>query len=138
MDGSNGLLVAVGLLAIPYFDWPPDFEGIGCRACPFSYYNELMKREQVIRILSEQQAELTIRYGVRSLSLFGSVARDEAVPTSDVDLLVEFDRPVGYFGLFALQDHLESLLGCKVDLGTPDSLKPRIRARVLGESVRVA
>jgi uncharacterized protein len=97
-----------------------------------------MKREQVIRILSEQQAELAIRYGVRSLSLFGSVARDEAVPASDVDLLVEFDRPVGYFGFFALQDHLESLLGCKVDLGTPDSLKPRIRARVLGESVRVA
>ena len=57
---------------------------------------------------------------------------------SDVDLLVEFDRPVGYFGLFALQDHLESLLGCKVDLGTPGSLKPRIRERMMGECVRVA
>jgi predicted nucleotidyltransferase len=97
-----------------------------------------MQREEVIRILSEQQTQLALRYGVRSLSLFGSVARDEAGAASDVDLLVEFDRPVGYFGLFALQDHLESLLGCKVDLGTPDSLKPRIRARVLRESVRVA
>jgi uncharacterized protein len=139
IDGcSRRPSAAVRLPAIPSFDWPPDFQGIACRACPFSYYNELMQREQVIRILSEQQAELAVRYGVKSLSLFGSVARDEAVPTSDVDLLVEFDRPVGYFGLFALQDHLESLLGCKVDLGTPDSLKPRIRARVLGESVRVA
>jgi predicted nucleotidyltransferase len=53
-------------------------------------------------------------------------------------MLVEFGRPVGYFGLFALQDHLESLLGRKVDLGTPNSLKPLIRARVLGECVRVA
>ena len=97
-----------------------------------------MQREEVFRILSEQQTQLALRYGVRSLSLFGSVARDEAGAASDVDLLVEFDRPVGYFGLFALQDHLESLLGCKVDLGTPDSLKPRIRARVLRESVRVA
>jgi len=97
-----------------------------------------MNREQVIRILSERSIELAQKYGVKSLALFGSVSRDGAGPASDVDLLVEFDRPVGYFGLFALQDHLESLLGCKVDLGTPNSLKPRIRARVLGECVRVA
>ena len=97
-----------------------------------------MNRERVIRILSERRTELAQKYGVKSLALFGSVSRDEASPSSDVDLLVEFDRPVGYFGLFALQDYLELLLGCKVDLGTPDSLKPRIRARVLGECVRVA
>ena len=97
-----------------------------------------MKRDQVIRILSRQRGELANKYGVKSLALFGSVARDEATVTSDVDLLVEFDRPVGYFGLFALQDHLESLLGCKVDLGTPGSLKPRLRERVMGECVRVA
>jgi uncharacterized protein len=96
-----------------------------------------MSREEVIRILSARKVELAEKYGVRSLSLFGSVSRDEAGPASDVDLLVEFDRPVGYFGLFALQDHLESLLGCKVDLGTPGSLKPRIRAHVMGECVRV-
>lgn len=97
-----------------------------------------MHREQVIRVLSKRRTELAQKYGVKSLALFGSVSRDEASPVSDVDLLVEFDRPVGYFGLFALQDYLESLLGCKVDLGTPNSLKPRIRARVLGECVRVA
>jgi predicted nucleotidyltransferase len=97
-----------------------------------------MNREDVRQILREYRTELMQKYGVRSLSLFGSVARDEASPASDVDLLVEFDRPVGYFGLFALQDYLESLLGCNVDLGTPGSLKPRIRERVLGECVRVA
>ena len=96
-----------------------------------------MKRDHVIHILSAQRGELSRRYGVKSLALFGSVARDQATLASDVDLLVEFDRPMGYFGLFALQDHLESLLGCKVDLGTPNSLKPRIRERVMGECVHV-
>jgi predicted nucleotidyltransferase len=97
-----------------------------------------MNSEDVRQILREHRTELKQKYGVRSLSLFGSVARDEAGQASDVDLLVEFDRPVGYFGLLALQDYLESLLGCNVDLGTPGSLKPRIREHVLGECVRVA
>ena len=96
-----------------------------------------MKRSQVIQILSERQGELARQYGVKSLALFGSVARDQATEASDVDLLVEFDRPVGYFGLFALQDHLQALLGCRVDVGTPGSLKPRIRERVQGECIRV-
>ncbi len=77
------------------------------------------------------------QFGVKSVLLFGSVARDAATPKSDVDLLVEFNRPVGYFGLFALQDYLEKLLGCRIDLGTPDSLKPYIRERVMGELIRV-
>jgi predicted nucleotidyltransferase len=93
-----------------------------------------MKREQVLRILKEQNLQLAKQYGVKSLALFGSVARDEATSASDVDLLVEFNRPVGYFGLFALQDYLEKLLECPVDLGMPDSLKPYIRER-MGELV---
>ena len=95
-----------------------------------------MKRDQVIRILSEHSEELRTRYGVHHLSLFGSVARDEAGPDSDVDLLVEFDRPIG-LRFFELQEYIEKLLHCRVDLGTPQSLKPRIRDRVLGESLRV-
>jgi predicted nucleotidyltransferase len=97
-----------------------------------------MKRDAVIRILKEKNAELRTQYGVKSLSLFGSVARDEATSGSDVDMIVEFSRPVGYFGLFKLQDHLEKLLGCPVDLGTSDSLKPRLRPHVLRELIRVA
>jgi predicted nucleotidyltransferase len=96
-----------------------------------------MKRDEVIRILSQHQSELTNQYDVKFLSLFGSVARDEATETSDIDLLVDFSRPVGLFGLFALQDRLEELLGCSVDLGTPSSLKPRIRTKVLSECVNV-
>jgi predicted nucleotidyltransferase len=96
-----------------------------------------MKQDVVLQILRPKSAELTKQFGVKSLSLFGSVARNEATSASDVDLLVEFNRPVGYFGLFALQDYLEKLLGCPVDLGTPDSLKPYIRERVMGDLIHV-
>jgi hypothetical protein len=96
-----------------------------------------MEQEAVIRLLKQKNAELETKFGVKSLLLFGSVARNEATTASDVDLLVEFNRPVGYFGMFALQDYLEELLGCHVDLGTLDSLKPYIRERVLGELVHV-
>ncbi len=96
-----------------------------------------MNRDLVLKILHQNQAEIR-SYGVKSLALFGSVARDEAKPGSDIDLLVEFDRPVGLFGLVALQNRLEELLGCPVDIGTPDSLKASIRSRVLEECVRVA
>ena len=96
-----------------------------------------MKQDVVLEALKQKNAELITKFGVKSLLLFGSVARNEATSTSDVDLLVEFNRPVGYFGLFALQDYLEKLLGCPVDLGTPDSLKPYIKERVMGELIRV-
>jgi len=88
-------------------------------------------------MLKQNNAEMKKQFGVKALLLFGSVARNEATSASDVDLLVEFNRPVGYFGLFALQDYLEKLLGCPVDLGTPDSLKPYIRERINGELIRV-
>jgi uncharacterized protein len=93
----------------------------------------MMKKQKVIQLLKQHNRELSDRFGVKSLALFGSVARDEANPASDIDLLVEFDRPVGLFGLFALQDRLEEIFGCKVDIGTPDSLKPRLRASVISE-----
>jgi uncharacterized protein len=58
-----------------------------------------MKQDIVLQILKQKNTELTRQFGVKSLLLFGSVARDEATTASDVDLLVEFNRPVGYFGL---------------------------------------
>jgi hypothetical protein len=96
-----------------------------------------MKRDQALATLKTERERLQREYGVKSLALFGSVARDEATAASDLDLLVEFDRPTGLLGLFNLQAHLEELLGCPVDLGTPSSLKPRVRQRVLAEVVYV-
>ena len=94
-----------------------------------------MKRAEVLRLLGEHRDELA-GMGVASLTLFGSVAREQAGPDSDVDLLVEFSRPVGLFAFIELQEHLEGILGTKVDLGMPDALKPRMRGRVLREAVR--
>lgn len=96
-----------------------------------------MNRDQVARLLSEHRSELTTRFSVRSLALFGSVARGRAGVSSDVDLLVEFDRPVGYLAFFALQDYLAELLHAPVDLGTLRSLKPRVRQQVEREMLRV-
>ncbi len=96
-----------------------------------------MRRTEVLQIIANHEVELRA-LGVRSLSIFGSVARDEAGPESDVDLLVEFDRPVGYFHVFDVQDRLEALLGCKVDLVTRGGLRPEIRDEVLAEAVRAA
>lgn len=96
-----------------------------------------MSRQHVLSTLRAQKAVLHERFGVARLTLFGSVARDEAVQGSDVDLLVEFDRPVGLFLFLELQNHLEALVGCAVDLGTLQSLKPRLRERVMAEAVHV-
>jgi predicted nucleotidyltransferase len=95
-----------------------------------------MKRAQILNILQAHRSEINA-FGVQSLMMFGSVARDEARRDSDVDLLVEFSRPIGLFRFIELQEYLESILGCKVDLGTPRSLKPRLRERVLKEVIHV-
>jgi uncharacterized protein len=97
----------------------------------------MLTREDVLRILHEQRQELADHYGVATLALFGSVARNEARPDSDVDLLVEFIQPVGLFHFIELQQQLEALLGCKVDLGTPRSLKMQIKDHVLQEAILV-
>ncbi len=94
-----------------------------------------MTREEAIRRLAASHPELAT-LGVRSLDLFGSVARGEAGPDSDVDLLVDFDRPVGLFHFFRVQRRLEEILGCKVDLVMRDAVKRQLRDRIFAEAVR--
>jgi uncharacterized protein len=99
--------------------------------------DQLMKRDDVLRILHEHKNDLLQTYPIASLSVFGSVARDEARADSDVDILVEFAQPVGLFQFIDLQQRLEQLLGCKVELGTLRSLKPQFKTIVLQEAIRV-
>lgn len=94
-----------------------------------------MERQQALAILTNHQHKLK-DFGVKSLILFGSVARDEARPDSDVDLLVEFDRPIGLFTFVSLKRYLEEISGTSVDLGTPDSLKPHLQEPVFREAIR--
>ncbi|OKH14167.1 nucleotidyltransferase family protein [[Limnothrix rosea] IAM M-220] len=94
-----------------------------------------MDRQEVLDIVKAHQERLN-DFAVKDLFLFGSVARDEATTASDVDFLVNFSRPVGLFTLLGLKAFLEDLLGCEVDIGTADSLRPHLRETVLKEVVR--
>jgi predicted nucleotidyltransferase len=98
-------------------------------------YDPDVTRDEVRRRLSERRAELAT-LGVRSLEIFGSVARGESGPDSDVDLLVDFDRPVGLFHFFRVKGRLEQILGCPVDLVMREAVKPQLRDRILGEAIR--
>jgi uncharacterized protein len=93
-----------------------------------------MRLEETVALLQGHQAELET-FGVRSLAVFGSTARSEAGPTSDIDVLVEFVEPVGLFKFLDVKDYLESLLGCEVDLVTQDALKRQLRGEILQEAV---
>ncbi len=80
--------------------------------------------------------EFCRRNRVRRLALFGSVLRDDFTPTSDVDMLIEFDSGVriGLIGLMRLQNELSQIVGRKVDLRTPQDLNPLFRDEVLNEA----
>jgi uncharacterized protein len=99
-----------------------------------------MNRYQALKIIAEHREKLAGEFGVKSLALFGSVVRDEATPSSDVDLLVEFDgRRVGLFHLSRTQHYLESILGVsKVDLVLRDGIKPALKERILREAIHAA
>ncbi|HEX2203244.1 MAG TPA: nucleotidyltransferase family protein [Longimicrobium sp.] len=96
-----------------------------------------LARDEVVRLIRAQEEKLKRDFGVRTISLFGSVARDEAAPGSDVDVLVEFEKAT-FAGYMGLKFFLEELLGTSVDVATPGSLRPRVRASVLREALLVA
>jgi len=77
------------------------------------------------------------RHGARNVRVFGSVARGEADDASDVDFLVDMEPGRSLLDLGGLLMDLQELLGCEVDVATPNGLKPRIRERVLREAVRL-
>ncbi len=97
-----------------------------------------MRRKKALNILEAHRQELRERFGVKSLRLFGSVARDEASEQSDVDVLVDFYETPSLFGFLRLQGYLRDLLGTKVDLVTESGLKERARPYVEKDAVNVA
>ena len=92
-----------------------------------------MKYDEAVRLLHEQKKELVERYQIVSLSLFGSVVRENARPGKKINVLVKFARPTGLYQFLDLKKRLETLLGCKVELGKPGWLKPHLKTRVLQE-----
>jgi predicted nucleotidyltransferase len=78
---------------------------------------------------------LARKHGVRRVRVFGSVARNEATPESDVDLLLEFGRGASTLGRFRLAADLGGLIGRRVDAGVPDGLHWLVRPQVMSEAV---
>ncbi|WP_198805663.1 nucleotidyltransferase family protein [Leptolyngbya sp. BL0902] len=95
-----------------------------------------MQRETVLEFLKQHQTALK-DLGVRSLALFGSVARDETTPTSDIDILVELEPPITFDRYMDIKFYLEDNLGKKVDLVSWKSLKPQLQEIVEKEAVHV-
>lgn len=91
---------------------------------------------EVKKILSKHKRDL-IELGVKSLSLFGSVARNEGTAKSDIDILVDFDPRKGLFFFIELKEYLEKLLKRDVDLVTKRALHPALKKRILSEAKHV-
>ncbi len=93
-----------------------------------------MKPDEIFKVFRTHRTEL-IQFGVKDLAIFGSVARETATESSDVDILVEFDRPIGLFEFVRLKLTLEKWIGQPIDLVTPDALHPALRDRILKEAI---
>ena len=94
-------------------------------------------RENIISTIRQQSGQIAKDYHVRKIGVFGSVARDEQNQKSDVDILVEFSKPVGFFKFIDLEDYLSKVLKRKVDLVTNKSLKQAIKDQILKELIYV-
>ncbi|MEJ5261374.1 MAG: nucleotidyltransferase family protein [Ignavibacterium sp.] len=96
-----------------------------------------MKNLNEIKMLLElYKPELMAKYSVKSIGLFGSIVRGDATAESDIDILVEFEKPIG-LDFVMLADELEKILGVKVDLVTPNAIKPRMYEYIKMELVYV-
>jgi uncharacterized protein len=95
----------------------------------------MSERDEILAVLRAALPDLRQRWPIRSLALFGSVARGDASAASDIDILVEFERPLGLSAFIALEASLAGLTGRRVDLVSRAALKPRIGRRILGEAV---
>ncbi|HEY6340080.1 MAG TPA: nucleotidyltransferase family protein [Bryobacteraceae bacterium] len=95
-----------------------------------------MLLESGIELPTQAIAELCRRYHVHELSVFGSAARGDMKPESDIDILVEFepDAPIGLWEFGHIEGELSVLLGRKVDLVSKRGLKPRVRPYVLRDA----
>jgi len=92
--------------------------------------------DQIRTVLQEHKEEFAERFKVSRLGIFGSYARGDHDEQSDLDVIVEFTQPVG-FEFIHLANRLEDLVGVKVDLLTPDSIKPNRRESILSNVVDV-
>jgi len=89
--------------------------------------------KEIEAIFRERRDQLASDYGVTEIGIFGSCVRGDTSSHSDIDILVSFNRPVGFFKFLELEERLSEWLGAKVDLVTRAALKPHIGRRILSE-----
>jgi len=97
----------------------------------------MFSREHILEVLREAKPDLERQWNVRSMALFGSYARNEQTEASDVDVLVEFSKPIGGFAFVDCAEALEKRLGLPVDLVFADSVKPHYRESIEEDLVHV-
>ena len=97
-----------------------------------------MNRQKAMQILHDALPGIRERFGVKDLAIFGSVARDEAGPNSDVDVLVTFDGRTRFRAYMGLQFELEAILGARVDLVTPKAMKPALQPHIERDLLHVS
>lgn len=93
----------------------------------------MTSKEKITALLEENHSYLQAEFGVKKIGLFGSYEKGTATAQSDIDLVVDFERPIG-FRFFALAEYLEKLLGAPVDLLTPAGIEgirvPEVAAEI--------
>ena len=94
---------------------------------------ESKELKNIEKIVKENKVLLTKQFKVKEIGIFGSIVRGEDKETSDVDILVEFEEPIGLFKFLELEEYLSDLIGRKVDLVSKKALKPRIGKHIMRE-----
>ena len=89
--------------------------------------------EEIRNLLLRHKEQLRKEYGVKEIGIFGSYTRGEQDKSSDLDILIEFEKPIGFVKFLKLENSLSALIGIKVELVTKKALKPYIGQRILQE-----
>ena len=94
-------------------------------------------KEEIINILKKELPFLKEKYGEKKIGIFGSYSKEMQDEKSDLDILVQFERPIGLFDFITLEDYLTEKLGIKVDLVTEDAVKSVIKPYIMREVLYV-
>ncbi len=100
-------------------------------------WQSMKSLEEIKDVLARHKDEIRQKYSVKEMGLFGSYVRGEETPKSDLDVLVEFSKPVGFFKFLELEEYLEKLVGVGVDLVSKKALKPRIGEYIKKEVIAI-
>ncbi|MDE1190632.1 MAG: nucleotidyltransferase family protein [Arachidicoccus sp.] len=96
----------------------------------------MLNRAEILNTLKEQKSFLQEKFHVKEIGLFGSYARNEATPSSDIDFVVEFLFSQNYIETKeSLRYYLSNLFNKKIDLANPRSLKPHFKKRILSQTI---